>query len=134
MTIPELFEAYGEAELRALETRVIGRLLENGPQVVSTGGGAFMNAATRQALAAAGVTVWLKADLDVLLDRVGRKNNRPLLKTGNPRDILARLMAERHPTYALADITVATREEKKDVIAAEVIAGLEHHLDTVDGR
>ncbi|MCO6051637.1 shikimate kinase [Mesorhizobium sp. RP14(2022)] len=130
LTVPELFELYGEPEFRALETRVIGRLLENGPQVLSTGGGAFMNEQTRQAIAAHGVSVWLKAEIDVLLDRVGRKNNRPLLKTGNPRDILLRLMDQRYPTYALADLTVHTRDEKKDVIASEVVSALKTHLES----
>ncbi len=134
MTIPELFAQYGEAEFRALETRVIGRLLEGGPQVLSTGGGAFMNAATRQAIEQAGLSVWLKADLDVLLDRVSRKNNRPLLKTGNPREILAHLMSERHPTYATAALTVHTRDEKKEVIVAEVIAALTACLDEQDAE
>lgn len=132
LSVPELFELYGEPEFRALETRVIGRLLENGPQVLSTGGGAFMNEQTRQAIAANGVSVWLKAEIDVLLDRVGRKNNRPLLKTGNPRDILLRLMDQRYPTYALADLTVHTRDEKKDVIAAEVIAALKVRFERSD--
>lgn len=130
LTVPELFELYGEPEFRALETRVIGRLLENGPQVLSTGGGAFMNEQTRQAIAAHGVSVWLKAEIDVLLDRVGRKNNRPLLKTGNARDILLRLMDQRYPTYALADLTVHTRDEKKDVIASEVVSALKTHLES----
>jgi shikimate kinase len=120
MSVPELFERYGEAEFRQLETRVIARLLEGGPQVLSTGGGAFMNEATRAAIRRASVSVWLKAELDVLLERVGRKDNRPLLRTGDPRDILARLMGERHPVYALADVTVPTREERKEVIADEV--------------
>lgn len=124
MTIPELFELYGEAEFRALEARVIHRLLEDGPRVVSTGGGAFMNENTRAEIAANGVSVWLKAELDVLVDRVGRKPNRPLLKTGDPREILARLMDLRYPVYGLADVTVHTRDEKREVIAAEVIAAL----------
>jgi len=128
MTVPELFERYGEAEFRSLEARVIHRLLEAGPRVVSTGGGAFMNEGTRALIAASGVSVWLKAELDVLVDRVGRKSNRPLLKTGDPREILARLMALRYPVYALADITVHTRDEKREVIAAEVIAALRAFL------
>lgn len=124
MSVPDLFERYGEPEFRTLETRVVARLLEGGPQVLSTGGGAFMNEVTRAAIRRSAVSVWLKADLDVLVERVGRKNNRPLLKTGDPRAILAGLMSERHPVYALADVTVPTREEKKEVIAAEVIAAL----------
>lgn len=135
MTIPELFEHYGEAEFRALEQRVILRLLEGGPQVLSTGGGAFMNAQTREAIAAHGVSVWLKADLDLLMERVSKKQNRPLLKNPDPRGVLERLMGERYPIYAQADITVQTRDDRKETIAAEVIAALEGHfsMSTVSG-
>ncbi|MGB3415068.1 MAG: shikimate kinase [Mesorhizobium sp.] len=128
MTIPELFEHYGEAEFRALEQRVILRLLEGGPQVLSTGGGAFMNAQTRGEIAAHGVTVWLKAELDLLMERVSKKQNRPLLKNPDPRGVLERLMGERYPVYATADITVQTRDERKEIIAAEVIEALERHF------
>lgn len=128
MTIPELFERYGEAEFRALEQRVIARLLENGPQVLSTGGGAFINAQTREAVQALGVSVWLKAELDLLMERVSKKQNRPLLKNDNPRAVLARLMDERYPVYGLADITVLTRDERKEVIATEAIGALSRHL------
>lgn len=129
MTIPELFERYGETEFRALEQRVILRLLEQGPQVLSTGGGAFMNAQTREAIAAHGISVWLKADLDLLMDRVSKKQNRPLLKTANPRATLQKLMDDRYPTYALANVTVPTRDERKEVIAEEVIAALCGHFN-----
>ena len=128
MTIPDLFERYGEAEFRSLEQRVIVRVLESGPQVLSTGGGAFMNAQTRDAIAAHGLSVWLKADIDILLDRVSKKQNRPLLKNADPRAVLEKLMAERYPVYALADVTVPTRDERKEVIAAEVIEALGRHL------
>jgi shikimate kinase len=128
MTIPDLFERYGEAEFRALEQRVIVRVLENGPQVLSTGGGAFMNAQTRDAIAACGLSVWLKADVDTLLDRVSKKQNRPLLKNADPRGVLEKLMLERNPVYALADVTVATRDERKEVIADEVIEAIGRHL------
>jgi len=125
MTIPELFERYGEAEFRALEQRVIHRLLtENSPQVLSTGGGAFMNEQTREAIADYGVSVWLKADLDLLMERVSKKQNRPLLKNDNPRAVLQTLMDVRYPVYASAEITVTTRDERKEVIAAEVIEAL----------
>src|SRR6185437_1922935 len=90
MTVPELFEHYGETEFRALEQRVILRLLEGGPQVLSTGGGAFMNARTRDEIAAHGVSVWLKAELDLLMERVAKKQNRPLLKNPDPRAVLER--------------------------------------------
>lgn len=128
MTIPELFERYGEAEFRALEQRVIGRVLESGPQVLSTGGGAFMNAQTRSAIASHGVSVWLKADLDLLMDRVSKKQNRPLLQNADPRAVLAKLMDERYPVYELADITVPTRDDRKEAIATEVIEALCAHL------
>jgi shikimate kinase len=128
MTIPDLFERYGEAEFRSLEQRVIVRVLESGPQVLSTGGGAFMNAQTRDAIASYGLSVWLKADVDTLLERVSKKQNRPLLKDSDPRAVLEKLMAERYPVYALADVTVATRDERKEVIAGEVIEAIGRHL------
>lgn len=129
MTVPELFERYGEAEFRALEQRVILRVLESGPQVLSTGGGAFMNEQTRAAIAEHGVSVWLKADLDILMERVSKKQNRPLLKNPDPRGVLERLMIERYPIYALATLTVPTRDERREVIAAEVIEALHRHLE-----
>ena len=132
MTIPELFGQYGEAEFRSLEQRVILRLLENGPQVLSTGGGAFMNQQTQEAVHAYGVSVWLKADLDLLMERVSKKQNRPLLRNDDPRGVLARLMDERYPVYAKADITVTTRDERKDVIAAETVEALARHLDPAE--
>ncbi|RWB66999.1 MAG: shikimate kinase [Mesorhizobium sp.] len=128
MTVPELFERYGEPEFRALEQRVILRLLENGPQVLSTGGGAFMNAQTREAISAHGISVWLKADLDLLMERVSKKQNRPLLKNPDPRAVLEKLMGERYPVYAVADLTVPTRDDRKEIIAGEVVAALCAHL------
>ena len=128
MTIAELFERYGEAEFRSLEQRVILRILEGGPQVLSTGGGAFVNAQTRAAIEEHGLSVWLRAEIDTLMERVSKKQNRPLLKTADPRGTLERLMIERHPVYALADLTVPTRDEHKEVIAAEVIDALARHV------
>jgi shikimate kinase len=132
MTVPELFELYGEAEFRSLEQRVILRILETGPQVLSTGGGAFMNADTREVIASRGVSVWLKADIDVLMERVSKKQNRPLLRTPDPRGTMERLMAERYPVYAGADVTVVTRDERKEVIAAEVIEALAERLAAIE--
>ncbi|CAN7319036.1 shikimate kinase [Mesorhizobium amorphae] len=132
MTVPELFERYGETEFRALEQRVILRLLENGPQVLSTGGGAFMNAQTREAIAGHGVSVWLKAELDLLMERVSKKQNRPLLKNPDPRAVLERLMAERYPVYATSDVTVLTRDDRKEVIAAEVVNALCRHFGVAE--
>lgn len=129
MTIPELFQRYGEPEFRALEQRVILRLLEDGPRVLSTGGGAFMNVRTREAVAEAGISVWLRAELAVLFERVSKKQNRPLLKTDDPKATLSRLMDERYPVYALADITVQTRDDRKEVIVAETLDALARQLD-----
>lgn len=129
MTIPDLFESYGEAEFRALERRVIARLLKTGPRVVSTGGGAFVNATTRRTVARQGVSIWLKADLPTLMERVGRKPTRPLLKNKDPQAVMEQLMAERYPLYAEADVTVRSRNDAKEVIADEAIAALAHHLE-----
>jgi len=128
MTVPELFERYGETEFRALEQRVILRVLEKGPQVLSTGGGAFMNAQTREAIAGHGVSVWLKAEIDLLMERVSKKQNRPLLKSADPRAVLDRLMGERYPVYATSDVTVPTRDDRKEVIATEVVDALCGHF------
>lgn len=124
MTISELFAAYGEAEFRALETRVIERLLKQGPRVISTGGGAFINEATRRQIKLGGVSIWLKADLDVLWDRVSRRDHRPLLKTEDPMKTLENLMVQRYPIYAEADLTVQSLNVRKDVMAANVLNAL----------
>ena len=134
MTVPELFERYGEPEFRALEQRVIQRVLEGGSQVLSTGGGAFMNPQTRALIAQSGVSVWLRADLDVLFARVVKKQNRPLLKTDDPRGTLERLMDLRYPVYAEAHVTVHTRDEKKDVIVGEVLESLAAYLSSEPDR
>lgn len=128
MTIPELFERYGEPEFRALEERVVGRLVKDGPQVVSTGGGAFMNAHTRDAIQRDGISIWLKADIDTLMARVAKKPNRPLLKAADPRAVMERLMAERYPVYGLANIIVTTRDVRREEIMAEVIQALDDWL------
>lgn len=128
MKIAELFEDYGEAEFRSLEQRVIGRLLQEGPCVLATGGGAFMNGETRAAIEKAGISVWLKADIDTLMARVSKKQTRPLLKTANPRETMENLMKVRYPVYALADVTVNTRDDRREVIADEVIAAITTHL------
>jgi shikimate kinase len=124
MSITELFAAYGEEEFRALETRVMKRLLKNGPRVVSTGGGAFINDRTRRHIKKGGVSVWLKADLDVLWERVNKRDTRPLLKTGNPKHTLENLMNARYPVYALADLTVMSRDVRKELMADEVLKAL----------
>lgn len=121
MTITELFAAYGEEEFRALEARVMKRLLKGGPRVVSTGGGAFVNARTRRHIKKGGLSIWLKADLDVLWDRVNKRDTRPLLKTENPKQTLENLMNARYPVYAEADLTVLSRDVRKEVMADEVL-------------
>ncbi|KQV73293.1 shikimate kinase [Rhizobium sp. Root1220] len=121
MSITELFAAYGEEEFRSLETRVMKRLLKNGPRVVSTGGGAFINDRTRRHIKKGGVSVWLKADLDVLWERVNKRDTRPLLKTENPRQTLENLMNARYPVYALADLTVVSRDVRKEIMAEDVL-------------
>ena len=128
MTITELFAAYGELEFRALETRVIKRLLKGGPRVVSTGGGAFINESTRLHVKRGSLSVWLKADLDVLWDRVNKRDARPLLKTENPKQTLESLMNARYPIYAEADLTVLSRDVTKEVMVKEVLAAIAEEL------
>ncbi|GAC1044109.1 shikimate kinase [Rhizobium sp. No.120] len=130
MTIAELFAAYGEQEFRALETRVIKRLLKGGPRVVSTGGGAFINESTRLHVKRGSLSVWLKADLDVLWDRVNKRDTRPLLKTENPKQTLENLMNARYPIYAEADITVQSRDVGKDIMVNEVLAAIAERKKT----
>jgi shikimate kinase len=124
MTITELFAKYGEAEFRALETRVIKRLMRGGSKVISTGGGAFINENTRRNIKRLGVSVWLSADLDVLWERVNKRDHRPLLKTENPKATLAALMESRYPIYAEADLTVNSRDVRKETIVAEVLTAV----------
>jgi shikimate kinase len=124
MTILEIFATHGEAYFRAGEARVISRLLAGGPQVLATGGGAFMREETRAAIRDKGVSVWLKADFEVLMRRVRRRTDRPMLKTDSPAETLKTLIAEREPVYATADVTVWSRDVPHDVIVAEIIAAL----------
>jgi shikimate kinase len=124
MSIPDIFEAHGELYFRAGEARVITRLLSDGPRVVATGGGAFMNPGTRAQIASRGLSVWLNAELDVLLRRIRRRSDRPLLQTEDPEATLSKLIAERYPVYAEADLTVQSREVPHDVIVEEIVAAL----------
>src|SRR5580658_118274 len=124
MTIAEIFEAHGEPYFRAGEARVIARLLDQGPQVLATGGGAFMNEQTRANIRDKGISVWLKADLEVLTRRVRRRNDRPLLKTADPVATLTNLLAERDPIYGEADITVLSRDISHDVIVDEIVTAV----------
>jgi len=128
MTIPEIFAHHGEPAFRDGEKKVIARLLEHGPMVLATGGGAYMNGDTRAAIARHGITVWLKAELDVLLRRVRRRDDRPLLRTENPEATLARLIEQRYPVYAQADVTVVSHDVPQEIMVDEVIDALTRHL------
>lgn len=123
--IPEIFARFGEEEFRSGERRVIQRILEGAPAVIATGGGSFMDAGTRIAIAEQGVTIWLRADLDTLVERTQRKNTRPLLREGDPREILARLMAERYPIYAEADIIIDVGAEPADQTAKRTMGEID---------
>jgi len=123
-SISEIFEEHGEAFFRERERMVIARLLSNGPQVLATGGGAFMNADTRTAIKAHAVSVWLRAQLPVLMRRVSKRNTRPLLKTDDPEAVMRRLMDERYPVYAEADIVIESRDVAHDLIVEEIVAAL----------
>jgi shikimate kinase / 3-dehydroquinate synthase len=124
LTIPEIFERFGETYFREGERKVIARLLKSGPQVLATGGGAFMNKTTRDNIAAHGVSIWLKPDVEVLLARVRKKSNRPLLHTDDPEKTLRRLMDERSPIYALADIAIESRDGPHDLVVDMALSRL----------
>ena len=126
-SIEDIFELYGETAFRDGERRVIARLLEAGPQVLATGGGAFMDGGPRARIRARAVSVWLRASLDVLVHRLHRRGGRPLLKHGQPREVLARLIDERYPVYAEADITVDTGDEPPEATVAAIVAALRQH-------
>jgi shikimate kinase len=123
-SISEIFAEHGESYFRQGERKVIKRLLDGGPQVLATGGGAYMNAETRACIKARGLSVWLKADLKVLLKRVGRRDSRPLLTRGDPEKVMKKLIEERYPIYEEADVTVESRDVPHDVIVGAVIDAL----------
>jgi shikimate kinase len=125
MPIDEIFSQRGETEFRDGERRVIARVLATrSPLVLATGGGAWMNAETRQRIAEAGVSIWLRAEFDVLMRRVRKRSNRPLLRTADPDATMRRLLALREPVYALADITLTSRDEPHDVVVEEAVEAL----------
>lgn len=124
MTVEEIFDIHGETHFRQGERRVIARLLSGPPHVLATGGGAFLDPETRALIGERGVTVWMKAELDLLDARVKRRSNRPLLKKGPPRDILAKLMAERYPIYGEADLVVEVRDEPIETTVDRVLTAL----------
>jgi shikimate kinase len=128
MTIPEIFELHGEPHFRDGEARVIARLLESGPAVLATGGGSFMREETRQRIGDKAVSIWLKADADIIMRRVKRRADRPLLHTADPAATVSRLMIERDPIYGHADITIASRDVPHDKIVDECLEALHRRL------
>jgi shikimate kinase len=128
MSIEDIFAAHGEADFRQGEVRVIARLLKDKDLVLGTGGGAFMNGETRTLVKECAVSVWMRADFELLFQRVQRRSNRPLLKTANPRQTLMDLIDRRYPTYAEADVTVVSTDVPQDQVASDVIDALLAHL------
>ncbi|MDJ1157420.1 shikimate kinase [Chelatococcus sp. SYSU_G07232] len=128
MSIPDIFAAHGEAHFRDGERRVVARLLGEGPQVLATGGGAYMNEETRRRIAERGVCIWLKAELDVLMRRVRKRQNRPLLSTPDPEATMRRLMDERYPVYALADLVILSRDVPHEAVVEDILDCLSRHL------
>src|SRR5579862_2059821 len=127
-TINEIFERHGEPYFRDGERRVIRRLLDGEPKVLATGGGAFMLPETRAAIRENGISIWLKADRDLILSRIRRRSNRPLLKTGDPEAVIDRLLAERQPIYDEADIHIQSRDVAHDMVIDDILAALAEHL------
>ena len=127
-SIAEIFARHGEANFRDGERRVIARLLDNPVHVLATGGGAFMDPRTRALIGERAISIWLRADLDLLLRRVARRNDRPLLQVAEPRQKLAELMTQRHPIYAEADIAVDSADGPPDVTLERVVEALESFL------
>lgn len=128
MPIPDIFEKYGEPYFRDGEARVIARLLNNGPAVIATGGGAFMRQETRERIREKAVSIWLKADSDIIMRRVKRRSDRPLLQTADPEATVERLIMEREPVYGLADVTVWSRDVPHEKIVDECLAALHERL------
>src|SRR5215468_1572589 len=130
MSIADMFARHGEAAFRSGEARVIARLLNGGPQVLATGGGAVMNPATRALIQQKGVSIWLSADFELLLRRISkRKADRPMLQTADPAATLRELLATREPIYAQADLTVQSRDVPHDAVVAEIVERLVAFFD-----
>jgi shikimate kinase len=128
MSIPDIFETHGEPHFRDGEARVIARLLDSGPAVIATGGGAFMREETRGRIRNQAVSIWLKADADVIMKRVRRRSDRPLLQNADPEGTVSRLLDEREPIYGTADITILSRDVPHDKIVDECIEALHARL------
>jgi shikimate kinase len=124
MSIPDIFETHGEPQFRDGEARVIARLLDSGPAVIATGGGALMREETRSRIGAKAVSIWLKADADIIMRRVKRRADRPLLQTADPAATVGRLMREREPVYQRADLTIWSRDVPHEKIVDECIESL----------
>ena len=124
MSIPDIFEAHGEPHFRDGEARVIARLLDSGPAVLATGGGAFMREETRNRIGDKAVSIWLKADADIIMKRVKRRADRPLLQTADPAATVGRLIEERDPVYRRADLTIWSRDVPHEKIVDECLEGL----------
>ena len=127
-SVPDIFELYGESAFREGERRVIARLLKDPVHVLATGGGAFMDIATRQAIRERAISVWLRADLNLLVSRTGRRAGRPLLENGNRREILEQLIEERHPIYAEADVVIDSARESPDLTVDRLIGAIEKFI------
>jgi shikimate kinase len=128
LTVQEIFDLHGEAQFRDGERRVIRRLLSEGPKVIATGGGAYMNPRTRALIAEEGISVWIRAPLSLLVKRTARRDSRPLLKRGDPRKILEDLITERHPVYADADVTVDSIDGPPDVTVNGTLDALTRYV------
>jgi len=128
MSIPDIFETRGEADFRDGEARVIARLLDSGPCVLATGGGAFMREETRNRIGDKAVSIWLKADVDIIMRRVKRRSDRPLLKTADPAATVGRLLEEREPVYQHADLTIWSRDVPHEKIVDECLEALHIRL------
>ena len=131
MDIQDIFDQFGEEAFRSGEKKVIKRLMTEGQKILATGGGAFMNEEIREDIAESGVSVWLNADLEILMKRVQRRANRPLLKTEDPEATMVALLEERNPVYALSDIHIESRTVSRDVIAGEVVDLLAEKLPEI---
>lgn len=124
LSVTEIFERFGEAHFRDGERRVIARLIDGSPKVIATGGGAFMNDETRTLILTRATAIWLDSDIDTLVDRVGRRDNRPLLKNRDPRQVLTELAAARNPFYALAPIHIHSRPQPHEAAVDQVLEAL----------
>jgi shikimate kinase len=134
MSIPDIFETRGEADFREGEARVIARLIDSGPAVIAPGGGALMRKETRDRIRDKAVSIWLKADVDIIMRRVKRRSDRPLLRTADPEATVGRLLSEREPIYQQADLTVWSRDVPHDKIVDECVEALHRRLCDEGGR